>query len=297
MNSITQKIIYNCLKTISLKEIKVIVVRKRLRFSYHDISFYLYCIFVHGHEQKSFKSIYQSLNKIHSIMTYQNFMKNITLLSPLMKRLFVQFNDIHHIKVSRLLNIVDSTLMEEKSSQFIKQKDWNLNRVTTRLNQPKGKDQSSPKDKKHICGSKGLFFINRFNQIYHAQFLNINDSDQNVLKSAYSMPSKIQGILLADRGFTSKIVRDRFSQHKNDIFNQTKIMARLISPYHYKEKLILTPKELKLYKRRWKIETLFQRLKYHYSDNKLNLKGKYSTTIKQAKFYATLISHNLSTIK
>lgn len=222
-------------------------------------------------------------------MTYQNFMKNMKLLSPLMKRLFFQINQEHHIKVSRLLNIVDSTLIEEKLSQFIQQKDWDLNRVTTRLN--------TSKDKKYMCGSKGLLFINRFNQIYHAEFLNINDSDQNILKSIYSMPSKIQGIFLADRGFTSKIVRDRFSQHKNDIFNQTKIMARLISPYHYKEKLKLTSKEWKLYKRRWKIETLFQRLKYHYSNNKLNLKGKYSTTIKQAKFYTTLIIHNLSTIK
>ena len=83
---------------------------------------------------------------------------------------------------------------------------------------------------------------------------------------------------------------------KTDIFNYDKEVCRLISPYHVKQKIKLTKKESKIYKRRWTIETLFKVLKDNYSDNKLNLTGKYTNKLKQAKFYSTIIVHNLSTI-
>ena len=63
-----------------------------------------------------------------------------------------------------------------------------------------------------------------------------------------------------------------------------------------KQKIKLTKKESKIYKRRWSIETLFKILKDNYSENKLNLTGKYTNKLKQAKFYSTIIVHNLSTV-
>ena len=138
--------------------------------------------------------------------------------------------------------------------------------------------------------------MNRRRQIYHAELLNINESDQNYLKNPHKLTGKLKGILLADRGFSNKLVRDRLNRNKNNIFNYNKPICRLISPYHVKQKIKLTKKESKLYKRRWLIETLFKLLKDNYSENKLNLTGKYTNKLKQAKFYSTIIVHNLSTV-
>lgn len=219
---------------------------------------------------------------------YESFMKNIQLFSKLFKFLFHKINENLAIKPSKLLNMVDTTLIEEKKLHFINQKDWNSGRVTTRINKNN--------DKTYTCGSKGLIFLNRFGQIYSANLLNINHSDQNILKDFTFYLKELKGILLADRGFSNKAIRQRLSFIKNSIFETNKPTNRLISPYHVKQNVKLTNKERKLYKRRWKIETVFQNIKHHYSENKLNLYGKYHQFIKGAKFYSTLIQFNLSTI-
>ena len=284
MQIITQKLIKQSLFHIKTKEIKQIIGRQRLKFNRQEISLYLLYIFKHSIGQKSFKSIYKRLKlKI----AYQSFMSNIALFSSLFKRLFYIFNKINHIKASKLLNIIDSTIIPEKQSKFITKKDWDLNKVTTRI---------LNKEKIRTCGSKGFVLMNRKQQIYHAELLNINESDQNYLKNPHNLTGKLKGILLADRGFSNKLVRSRLSHNKNNIFNHDKPICRLISPYHVKQNIKLTKKESKIYKRRWKIETLFKVLKDNYSDNKLNLTGKYTNKLKQAKFYSTIIVHNLSTI-
>lgn len=284
MQIITQKLIKQSLFHIKNKEIKQIIGRQRLNFNRQDISLYLFYIFNHSIEQKSFKSIYKRLKLV---ISYQAFMQNIALFSSLFKRLFYIFNKFNHIKASKLLNIIDSTIIPEKQSKFITKKDWNLNKVTTRI---------LNKEKIRTCGSKGFVLMNRKKQIYHAELLNINESDQNYLKNPHDLTGELKGILLADRGFSNKLVRDRLSHNKNNIFNHDKPICRLISPYHVKQKIKLTKKESKIYKRRWKIETLFQQFKQNYSDNKLNLTGKYTNKLKQAKFYSTIIVHNLSTV-
>ena len=43
-----------------------------------------------------------------------------------------------------------------------------------------------------------------------------------------------------------------------------------------------------------KVETMFQILKDSYSNIKLNLKGKYTSKIKEAKLFACAINYNLS---
>ena len=89
MQIITQKLIKQALFNVKTKEIKKIIGRQRLKFNRQDISLYLFYIFNHSIEQKSFKSIYK---KLKLVITYQAFMKNIQLFSPLIKRLFVVFN-------------------------------------------------------------------------------------------------------------------------------------------------------------------------------------------------------------
>ena len=130
MQIITQKLIKQALFNVKTKEIKQIIGRQRLKFNRQDISLYLFYIFKHSIEQKSFKSIYKRLKLV---ISYQAFMQNIALFSSLFKRLFYIFNKINHIKASKLLNIIDSTNITEKQTKFINQKDWTNHRVTTRI--------------------------------------------------------------------------------------------------------------------------------------------------------------------
>ena len=266
-----EKITDKIVNKINFKQLKLIIGRKRLKFNKTNIKFYINILFEHSFSQKTFKFLHK---KHKTKIKYSCFMNNIQLFSKLFKFLFHKFNQFLNIKPSKLLNIVDSTLISEKRTEFINQNDWNSGRVTTRI-----KD----KIKVRVCGSKGLIFINRFNKIYYAERLNINESDQNILKSTAFYQYCLKGILLADRGFSNKTIRKRIKPYCN-----------LISPYHYKEKLTLTDKEYILYKHRWKIETVFQKLKHNYADLKLNITGKYSQPIKTAKFYSTLIAFNLS---
>ena len=276
--NLSKKIIFS----LKNKEIKSIIGRERLKFTYEEVVEYVQIIFEHTLTHQNFKSIYK---KLKLKITYQAFMKNIQLFAKLFQFLFHKINQFLGIKASSLLNIVDTTLISEKQSFFINKNDWNLGRVTTRV-----------KDKLKIrtCGSKGLIFMNRFNQIHSAKLIDINFSDQNILKDHTYYLKELKGILLADRGFSNKAVRERLSNIKNTVFSSQKPICRLISPYQYKEKLTLNHKERKLYKKRWKIETLFQKLKHNYSETKLNLTGNYSKPIKGSKFYSTLIQYNLN---
>ena len=289
MKIITQKFneisktIINSLKN---KEIKSIIGRVRLKFTYKEINDYVQIIFAHSQTQKSFKSIYK---KSKFKIKYSCFMSNIQLFSKLFRFLFYKLNEKLSIKPSKLLNMVDTTLIEEKKLNFINQHDWDSGRVTTRINKKN-------KIKTYTCGSKGLVFLNRFGQIYSANLLNINYSDQNILKDFSFYIKELNGILLADRGFSNKAVRERLNHIKTSVFETNKPLCRLISPYNVKQNIKLTDKERKLYKRRWKIETVFQNIKHNYSENKLNLSGKYKKQLKGAKFYSTLIQYNFSTI-
>ena len=291
MNIITHKfnqISTNLIFSLKNKEINSIVGRVRLKFTHSQVCHYVQIIFEHSVNHKSFYYLFKNSNLS---IQYSCFMSNIKLFSKLFKFLFSKINEKLGIKPSKLLNIVDTTLIEEKKLNFINSNDWNCGRVTTRIN-----NLSKAKTKLYTCGSKGLVFCNRFGQIYAANLLNINHSDQNILKDHTFYLKELKGILLADRGFNNKAIRHRLSHMKTSVFEPNQAICRLISPPHYKTKEKLSKKESKLYKRRWKIETIFQNLKHNYSENKLNLTGKYTKIIKEAKFYSTLINFNLTTI-
>lgn len=272
MTIITLPFIQEQLKFVKKQQIKAIIQRQRLKFSYQDISFYVWCIFMHQNQQIHFKTIYVMF---HLNITYQAFMHNLSIISPLVKFLFFKINNQFKIKPSSLYNIVDSSLIPTKNSEFINHKDYDFNMVTAR---------TKNKLKVKTCGYKLLVFLNRFNQIYHAELLNINYSDQNILKSSALYIGKLRGFLLADRGFGNKLTEKRI--------NNTGV-CKLLTPRHYKSKIKLTEKEKKLYNKRWKIETLFQRLKNQYDNFKLNLRGAKNKRIIEAKLFISLITYNL----
>ena len=273
MTIITLSFIQEQLKFVTKQQIKAIIQRQRLKLSYDAISFYVWCIFMHQTQQTNFKTIYKRYNLN---ITYQAFMHDIILISPLIKFLFYKNNKILNIKPSSLYNIVDSSLIPIKNPEFINQQDYDLNKVTAR---------TKDKIKVKICGIKLFIFLNRFNKIYHAELLNINYSDQNILKSSALYLTKLKGFLLADRGFGNKVTEQRV--------NSTGI-CKLLTPGHYKSKKFLTKKEKKLYKKRWKIETLFQKLKNNYGEFKLNLRGAKNKGIIEAKLFISLMNYNLS---
>lgn len=274
MKIISQKFLTQQVKSIGKRQIKFLICRQRLKFTYSQISTYLWCFFKHQSHQINFKSLYKKL-KLN--ITYQAFMHNILVLSPLIKFIFYKINKLFNIKISSLFNIIDSSLIFVKKPDSITQKDYDLHNVTTRVKE---------KIKIHICGVKLLLFINRFSKIYYAEILNINYSDHNILKSSALYQSKLKGFLLADKGFSNKESRRRILESSN---------CKMISPFHYKSKIQLTEKERKFYKKRWKIETVFQQLKNPYNEFKLNLQGAKNKKILEAKLFISLINYNLST--
>ena len=262
--------------------------RSRLKFNIRELAFYLFCIIEHNQGRETFKHMHRRLFKDERLnITYSTFMSNIKTVSPLMGFIFNEFNKSNHVKAG-ILNIVDTTLIEEKQAKHINGVDWQRERVTTR-----GKDAS----KYHVCGSKGLVFINRSNLVYFAKLLPINTSDQNILKDTCHYDHALKGIVLADRGFNNKLLRERLQEHKNDIWNIRGPDCRLISPYVKKSKTQLTPKEKKLYKRRWRIETVFQKVKDCYSQSSLQMHGRYNKELKKAKFYTTWLIYNFNTLQ
>jgi len=272
------------LKRINIKIIRNTLHRQRLKYSLSSLAFYVECILQHNHEQKTFKALYKRLYSSGKLtIHYSAFMSNIQTVAPLMRLLFQQYNTDHLIHASSLWNAVDSTLIEEKQEAFINQKDWDEGRVTTR-----GKGTS----KHHICGAKGLCFINRQHLVYCAEFLTINTSDHNILKSSCHFNTQLKGFMLADRGFSNKRVRQRLACDKNDIWHADYIRCRLISPYVKTSKQQLSDKEKRIYRKRWSIETLFQKVKDVYSQTPLQLHGRYTSMLKQAKFFATWLYYN-----
>ena len=234
MSIISQDLIYGEIILLRGSFIKSIIKRERLKYSNKEISYYLYAIYLHQSLQINFKSLYlKSKLKI----SYATYMSNIHALCPLVKVLFFKINERHKIKVSSILNIVDTSLLPSIEGKSIRDRHYKAKQVTVR-------------DGEKICGHKGLFFINRRKQIYSIKLMNINYSDFNILKDSELYRPQLYGVVLADKGFNSLMVRNRVNK-----------LCRFISPYKKKQKLQLSNKEMKIYKYRWNIESLFKKLK------------------------------------
>ena len=258
-----------------LSNMKSLLGRSRLRFTLDDGAFYLYMLAEHQHRRIEFKQLYLEYKYRHG---YANFMKNIQLFSRLMPVLFQYMNRDLNITQSPFLNIIDSTLIQTVESQNITQKHWKKNTVTIRSTKSNTHTGAS---KRYICGFKVFVHLNRKGRVYRAHVSPINIPDNEITKNPCFY--QLHGVLLGDRGFNSKEIRKRSSG-----------LYRLISPPHKKEKHVLTPQEQRLYKLRWQIETMYQRLKNEYKEFKLKISNRYSKSIQHGEVFLALIKYNMS---
>lgn len=268
---IPQNLIECAIFSLAPQHIKHLIGRTRLKFSYAEIVFYVSCIYLHQLQHKRFKRLFEQSGLTCS---YQAFMKNLATLSPLVVVIHQYVLKHYNIHKSSLFNAVDSTLLPTKEEASIRDKDYRKGMVTKRNSQS-------------ICGYKGLVFLNKKKQVYFCNVFNINYSDHNFLKDIALYEQLLAGLVLTDKGFSNNIVRERF---------KTVDHAKLISPYKKNQKTQLTPKEWKIYRHRWTIETLFKELKDNWGNFNLNLRGARNYKLIRAKFFVSVSTYNLATI-
>lgn len=265
--------------SLNIAQIKKSLGRDRLKFSKEEIVDYLMALSYQQQQYCYFKAIWNKNEKI----SYQGFMKNLKVIAPLWGVLEKLHKEQSSISFDDL-TIIDTSLLPCKEEKSISPKDWEKKRVTIRTNTT---------SKIYICGEKWLAVINSQKQIVFNQLLNINYSDQNILKNPYMLVSQglRQGVLLADRGFSNKNVRKGFAFLNHEKINCS---VRLVSPFHYKEKTTLTPEERLLYKKRWQIEEMFRQIKCPLGAFKLILKGSRNKKMLKAKVAIATLAWNMA---
>jgi len=214
-------------------------------------------------------------------LTYKGFWKALKHVEPLWKHLFfLEAQNSRQAEPGSLV-ILDTTLLPTKQEPSIRKKDYEAGHVTSRTTK---KHQKGKKEKKYsVCGKKGMVMLLENQKIGYAELAPINTYDGEWIANPFQfvqMGMKNQ-IFLADRGFASQEKRKRW-QKANDVFQ---VSNRLIMPYLKKSKTQLTSEEQALYKKRWKIETLFQQMKHERGDYRLSLRWMKSDSKQQAHFF------------
>ena len=271
---ISQEEILAILLTIPLSTIKMQMGRIRLKFTRQELAKLLFMLNEAQSRKVTFKHIW---HKNKEDKTYQNLCKNFDVVAKLMPLIFSKFNEMHKIKASRMYNVLDTTLIPTKRSQSITDKDFKVGDVTIR---------NVEKIRHYISGLKLFALMNRERFIFKAAALNINTPDIDAVKNPfyYSIP---KGILLADKAFNSQMVRDRLKGYG----------TRLISPFKANQKQQLTDKEKEFYKRRWEIESAFQKLKAEYGNFKLGASSRYTLIKQKAALLLAALNYNAALIK
>ncbi len=266
---ITQKEFLAILCTIPFSTLKMQLGRMRLKFTLTELSELLSLLNVAQTQKMELKRLWSAHKELG---TYQNFCKNLDLASKLMPFIFTKFNAMHGIKPSALYNVIDTSLVPTKMAKSIQPKDFKAGNVTVR----KVEGQTH-----YIYGLKLFTTINRHRFICNATALPINTPDIDATKNPYyyHLP---KGLLLADRGFNSALVRKRLSG----------CAIRLISPFKAKQKQQLSKKEWLLYENRWSIETVFQKLKAPYGAFKLGVSSRYTRLKQKAALLLAALNYN-----
>lgn len=270
MNNI-KEILLSQYDKLNILEKKLILNRFRLRLTNTEIKFLISVLVNHFENKKYFKKIYfENFDSINC--TYQNFMKKIKTITPLFEFLFnrVTRQNVMQNKQDSKLRIVDSSLISclKPCSLNMKHKGD----VTIR------KDQQN--NKIYIAGVKLFTILNDDGKIIKANVFNINFPDIKYLKENILF---FKGMtVLADRGFNST-----FLQNNLKTFN-------LISPHTGKNCKKLNYEEKVLYKKRWKVEVLYKKLKDLYGDYKLNPSFRYNLNIIKAEIFYNLLKFNLN---
>lgn len=285
---ITRSLLEKQLSSWTPAEFKTAIGRERLRFSKTQAVDYLWALAQQHLNQTTMKALWLAQYQEKLRISYEGFMKNVQVWAKLWPRLFRDITKSLGITSSPMLNIIDSTLLPVKTERAITQKDWSTpGRVVSRTQ----KNSNGTLEKRAICGWSGLTIINRQGQISHAQIDAITTSDANVLKQPFLWLRQniIRGLILADKGFSNKTVRERLDAWKSQGYP-----CRLVSPYHAKSKEQLTDKEWRLYRLRWFIETVFQKLKDPLGPYKLMLRGAKTVARQHAQFFISLTAYNLA---
>lgn len=271
---IAQEQFFAILSTFSLSTLKMQMGRVRLKFTVEELARLLYLLNMAQTQKIMLKALWG--DRPGGLGSYQNFCKNLDLVAKLMPLIFTKFNALHGVKPSALYNVIDTSLISTKMAKSIRSKDFKDGNVTVR------KVDGQPH---HIYGLKLFATINRRGMICKATALHINTPDIDATKNPYyyGLP---KGILLADRGFNSALVRQRLSG----------CGTRLISPFKSNQKQQLNDKERKLYKKRWAIETVFQQLKAAYGAFKLGTSSKYTLIKQKAAIFLSILNYNASLI-
>lgn len=244
-------------KSLPLSELKKRLGVSRLTLTRSEISELLMVMLEHQNTLINLKSLHA---RGGFGVKYAGFMKRLARAARLATWLFSNHAK-ENVPAFSQEHSIDSSLLPVKSEANIRQKDWDAGRVTTRKREG---------GKVHICGEKALVVVDKNSFITHQSLMHsINDSDMNVLKSPMWMARRgiRKGLLLADRGFSCKAVRDRITAFvllKDLVF---------LSPWPKKSKTQLTEEEWKTYAARWKVEEVFRQLKDIHQPYRLVLTG------------------------
>lgn len=268
-------------------KIKSILGVCRLKFTRDKIAKYLYILDYQNYHKLNLLDIYNNPDiKIYFDGCYSNFCRNLSNISKLIQYILQQFNLQQKIEKTEHYIIADTTLVINKKPENILKSDWDKNNVTAR---DKNKHKSH---KVYYCGYKLLCFLNKDNLCYGNYILNINYSDSNILKDSSFYKGKIEYTkLLVDRGLSSKLVYNRLETFK----------CECISPKRKKQQKNsddwIEEKHKELYKKRFKIEVVFNKIKNMYKGIKLDLTYKKASIILQkAKIYLAILKYNLITL-
>lgn len=259
-------------QSLPLSTLKMQMGRLRLKFLISDIALLLNLLNMAQTQKLCLKTVWQGRNS--ELGTYQNFCKNLETVAKLMPLVMSKFNAIHGIQPSKLMNIIDTSLIPVKAAQSIRSKDYAKNDVTLR------KVDGVPH---HVCGVKLFAVLNRQGFICKTLVLPINTADIDATKNPYYY-GLTPGILLADKGFNSALARQRLKS----------CGIKLLSPFKVNQKQQLTDKEKRFYKRRWRIETVFQKLKAQYGHFKLGTSSRYTKIKQKAALLLAVLNFNAS---
>lgn len=273
MCNITLNKILSQYDKLKIFEKKFLLKRLRLRLTNMEMKYFISILVEHFEHKKYFKEIYKRDFGNFDFLNcnYQNFMKKIKVVSPIFEFLFNRISRlILNKKEESTIKIVDSSLISclKQNSLRIKHKGD----VTVR------KDQQNHKI--YIAGVKLFTVLNEDGKIIKADVKNINFPDITYLKENVLFFKNSD--LLADRGFNST-----FLQNNLKTFN-------LISPHTGRKCKRLTEKEKVLYKKRWKVEVLYKKLKDQYGNYKLNPSFRYNKGIIKAEIFYNLLKFNLN---
>lgn len=268
MNNDTKRLLFRQVRNIKKEQMKEILGRKRLKYSYSEICLYLGA-FLESHTQfVSFKKVYKKLvSKKKVLVTYEGFMYNLGVLGALFEHVFKRQE--HLIKKATRM-ILDTSFLVAKQNYCLR---------------PKDKPRIAVRPGKLVCGYKVLLLCDETRRILFADLVSIKSHDSTFFEkcSEYFYDFGFSGEILADKGFSSEKNR-KLAKMNNQ---------KLICPYKKNQQKQLSQKDQKIYRKtRYKIENIFKVLKDIQEKPRLIIKNQRRISIIRAKLFLACLIFN-----